>query len=224
MKKVLGLVAALALSASAAFAGVMDDMGIYGKLDLGYARGASYFDTDYGSGFGTISGFELYPALVIVPEATKFEGKPFYLSFEASLDMVFGKSDYYDGFKATVITPGISPLFNWSFEESDSDFLQKLTPYGINIGVPIQKTTFSVPTAETYYEEKNIGYGVTSKVPKSKIVDKDYSSTSIGLGMGFVAGARYALTEKIEVNAETGYNFLKFHDFFLRLGANYRFK
>ena len=130
MKKMLvGAFAAAILGVANSSALSLDEMELSAKLDLGYARCASYFDTDYGSGFGTISGFELYPALVIEPEATKFEGKPFYLSFEASLDMVFGKSDYYDGFKATVITPGISTLFNWSFEESDSDFLQKLTPY-----------------------------------------------------------------------------------------------
>ena len=82
----------------------------------------------------------------------------------------------------------------------------------MNIGVPIQKSTFTIPTAE--YTTSGI----------IKYVDKDYSGTKIGFGMGFVAGASYAITEKIEANVEMGYNFLSLHDFFIRGGATYRFK
>ena len=215
MKKILGIAAAAILAAASATAGVLDGMELSGKLNIGYATGASYFDTDYGSGYGECSGFEIYPALVILPEATKFEDKPFDVSFELSLDMVFGSSDYYDGYKSTIITPGVSALFNWHFEESDSDFLQKLTPYaGLQIGVPIQKTTFSIDD-EIVYDDYPTKWHLEST---------DYSGTKIGLGMGFTAGVRYAFTEKIEADIETGYNFLSFHDFFLRAGALYRFK
>ena len=222
MKKLFGFVAAAVLAVTSGFA---LDMGLGGKLDIGYATGAAYVDVGDGiSGYADMSGFELYPALVIAPDKTAFEGKPFDVTFEASLDMIFGSSDYYDGYKVTVITPGISVLYNYHFENSDSEFLQKLTPYaGVNIGVPIQKSTFSVTTVEPEYKydeylDKNVPTG------KSKNVDKDYSGTKIDLGMGFVAGASYAITEKIDANVEMGYNFLSLHDFFIRGGAMYRFK
>ena len=210
MKKLFGFVAAAVLAVTSGFA---LDMGLGGKLDIGYATGAAYVDVGDGiSGYADMSGFELYPALVIAPDKTAFEGKPYDLTFEASLDMIFGSSDYYDGYKVTVITPGISTLFNYHFENSDSEFLQKLTPYaGVNLGVPIQKSTFSKTTVE--YTTSGIKY-----------VDKDYSGTKIGFLMGFTAGASYAITEKIDVNAEMGYNFLSLHDFFIRGGATYRFK
>lgn len=225
MKKVLGLAAAAVLSCSSLLA---EGMELAGKLDIGYVPfGASYFDTDYGAGYGSISGFELYPALVIVPEKNVFEGQPFYLSYEASLDMVFGKSDYYDGYKSTVITPGGSILFNYPIvpeEAKDGSFVSKLTPYaGLSLGIPIQKTTFTIPTVETYEEEETF-YGITQKVQKTRLVDKDYSSTKIGLGMGFTVGANYEINDKFVANFETGYNFLKFHEYFLRAGVTYRFQ
>ena len=218
MKKLLTVVAAALLSVASVFAG---DMELSGKLNLGYATGASYFDTDYGSGYGDCSGFELYPALVIAPEATSFPDKPFDLTFEAALDMVFGKSDFYDGYKSTVITPDVAVLFNWHFENSDSEFLQKLVPYaGVHLGVSIQKTTFSMPYTEITYTTR---YG--EKVPSgSKTTTKDYSSTKVGLSLGEIAGVRYAVNDKIEVNAEFGNTFVSFHDFFFRLGGIYHFQ
>ena len=114
MKKLFGFVAAAVLAVTSGFA---LDMGLGGKLDIGYATGAAYVDVGDGiSGYAAMSGFELYPALVIAPAATAFEGKPFDVTFEVSLDMIFGSSDYYDGYKVTVITPGISTLFNYHFE------------------------------------------------------------------------------------------------------------
>ena len=218
MKKLFGFVAAAVLAVTSGFA---LDMSLGGKLDIGYATGAAYVDVGDGiSGYADMSGFELYPALVIAPDKTAFEGKPYDLTFEASLDMIFGSSDYYDGYKVTVITPGFSVLYNYHFENSDSEFLQKLTPYaGVNLGVPIQKSTFSKTTAEYEYSEY-----YRKDMPTGKYVDKEYSGTKIGFLMGFTAGVSYAITEKIDVNAEMGYNFLSLHDFFIRGGAMYRFK
>ncbi len=216
MKKLFGFVAAAVLAVTSGFT---LDMGLGGKLDIGYATGAAYVDVGDGiSGYADMSGFELYPALVIAPDKTAFEGKPFDLTFEASLDMIFGSSDYYDGYKVTVITPGISTLYNYHFENSDSEFLQKLTPYaGVNIGVPIQMSSFTRKYTKTRQIEERPYYETYTE-------EKDYSGTKIGLGMGFVAGASYAITEKIDANVEMGYNFLSLHDFFIRGGAMYRFK
>ena len=141
--------------------------------------------------------------------------------------MVFGKSDYYDGYKSTVITPGGSILFNYPIvpeEAKDGSFVSKLTPYGgLSLGIPIQKTTFTIPTVETYEEEETF-YGTTQKVQKTRVVDKDYTSTKIGLGMGFTAGVNYEINDKFVANFETGYNFLKFREYFLRAGVTYRFQ
>ena len=223
MKKVLGLAAAAVLGCSSLFAGGTE---LAGKFDIGYVPfGASYFDTDYGSGYGSVSGFELYPALVIVPE--KSADLPFFISYEASLDMVFGKSDYYDGYKSTVITPGGSILFNYPIvpeEAKDGSFVSKLTPYaGLSLGIPIQKTTFSIETVEPVYEHSDV---LNMDVPTGeyKTSSEDYSSTKIGLGMGFTAGVNYEINDKFVANFETGYNFLKFHEYFLRAGVTYRFQ
>ena len=218
MKKLFGLVAAAVMATASVFASNLE---LSGKLNLGYANGASYFDVGDGyKGYGDCSGFELYPALVIAPEATSFPDKAFDLTFEAALDMVFGKSDFYDGYKSTVITPDVAVLFNWHFENSDSEFLQKLVPYaGLHLGVSIQKTTFTIPTPEYKYDE-------TSKLdmPTGKTVDKDYNSTKVGLSLGEIAGVRYTINDKIEVNAEFGNTFVSFHDFFFRLGGIYHFQ
>jgi len=210
MKKLFGLLCVLVAMSFGAFAEEKKSSGfdLAGKLNIGYATGASYVDINGISGYATMSGFELYPALVITPDATAMEGKPFNISFEAALDMIFGSSDYYKDYKVTAITPSVSVLFNYQL--AGSDFLEKLVPYaGINLGVPIQKSTFT---------------GITYNSEEHKYEEKEYSGTKIGLGMGFVAGARYAINDKIEVNAETGYNFFNLHDFFIRGGAVYHFQ
>ena len=219
MKKILGIVAASFLAASSASAGALDGIELSAKLNAGFATGATYFEMGNNiGGTAACSGFEIYPALVVLPAVTKFEGYPFDVSFEASVDMFFGSGNYYNDYKSTVITPGISALWNYHFENSSSDFLRKLTPYaGIQFSVPIQMTSFTI--SETVNEHGSYG-----QVTSSRVEDKNYSSTKVGFGMGFTAGVRYAFTEKIEADLEMGYNILSFSNYFIRAGVVYRFK
>ena len=219
MKKLFGFALAAMVSVSSIFAGALDDMGIYGKLNAGWTTGSVRYDVDGFSGAEGFSGFELYPALGLEPAATKFEDKPFDLTFEAAVDMIFGKVDLYDSAKVTAITPAVTAFFNWHFEDSDSAFLQKFVPYGgVGLAVPIQMVKFS------YKSENQTIAGVSVSVPVVKYKDEDYNSTVVGFDLTFLVGARYALTDKIEVNAETGYNCISMNNWFLRGGAMYRFK
>lgn len=229
MKKLFGFALAAMVSVSSIFAGALDDMGIYGKLNAGWTTGSVRYDVDGFSGAEGFSGFELYPALGLEPAATKFEDKPFDLTFEAAVDMIFGKVDLYDSAKVTAITPAVTAFFNWHFEDSDSAFLQKFVPYGgVGLAVPIQMVKFSYKEPYTTTEKQTMNAGTlfetTIDVPVVKYRDEDYNSTVVGFDLTFLVGARYALTDKIEVNAETGYNCISMNNWFLRGGALYRFK
>lgn len=222
MKKLFGFALAAMVSVSSIFAGALDDMGIYGKLDLGWTTGSVRYDVDGFSGAEGFSGFELYPALGLEPAATKFEDKPFDLTFEAAVDMIFGKVDLYDSAKVTAITPAVTAFFNWHFEDSDSAFLQKFVPYGgVGLAVPIQMVKFSYKSLDAEATQAAIMKGdFSARIYK----DEDYNSTVVGFDLTFLVGARYALTDKIEVNAETGYNCISMNNWFIRGGALYRFK
>ena len=221
MKKLFGFALAAMVSVSSIFAGALDDMGIYGKLNAGWTTGSVRYDVDGFSGAEGFSGFELYPALGLEPAATKFEDKPFDLTFEAAVDMIFGKVDLYDSAKVTAITPAVTAFFNWHFEDSDSAFLQKFVPYGgVGLAVPIQMVKFSYKSP-VWGTKTVLGQEVRTITGYE---DKDYNSTVVGFDLTFLVGARYALTDKIEVNAETGYNCISMNNWFLRGGALYRFK
>ncbi len=222
MKKLFGFALAAMVSVASIFAGALDDMGIYGKLNAGWTTGSVRYDVDGFSGAEGFSGFELYPALGLEPAATKFEDKPFDLTFEAAVDMIFGKVDLYDSAKVTAITPAVTAFFNWHFEDSDSAFLQKFVPYGgVGLAVPIQMVKFSYKALDAEATQAAIMKGdFSARIYK----DEDYNSTVVGFDLTFLVGARYALTDKIEVNAETGYNCISMNNWFLRGGALYRFK
>ena len=210
MKKIIGFALAIAFSAAAVFA---DGIGLYGKLNAGFADGSVHASDSGVSGSVGFSGFDFLPALGICPDATSFPDKPFDITFEAQLGMIFANGDKWDNVKVTVINPGVMAFFNWHFENTDSEFLKHFVPYGgAGFSVPIQMVKWSY----SYWYWNNEGKWVKHSA--------DYSSTEIGIDINFVAGARYEFTEKFAVNAETGYNTLEMNNWFLRGGVLYRFK
>ena len=230
MKKTLALLAAAALALTSAVAAESssDGWGIYGKLDLGYSVGTIQIDVDSISGSEAFNGFEVTPALGLAPSFTRFDGKPFDLTFELALDMIFGTSSAYDDVTVTVINPEFTAFFNWHFEDSDSAFLQKFTPYaGAGFALPIQIVKFTYETYEVYYTEEKVGnnqFSTTVKTPHTRTVSEDFDSTVVGFDLTFLVGARYAISDKFEVNAETGYNCISMNNWFLHAGALYHFK
>ncbi|MCR5124139.1 MAG: hypothetical protein K6B43_02985 [Treponema sp.] len=218
MKKALLVVFCMALFAATSFA---KGLGIYGKLDIGYAKGSArvnvnepYYEHSGRVGF---HGFEAMPAIGFCPEATSFPGQPFDLTFEAALDLIFADSSYSDwyGTNVTVINPSATAFFNWHFENTSSKFLKNFVPYGgAGVSFPIQMVDFSY--ASRVYDENGNFTGEYNR--------RSYSSTVVGLDLVFLLGARYAFTEKFEVNAENGFNCISMNNFFFRVGALYRFK
>ena len=213
MKKILGALLALTMALGAfAF-----DAGLYGKLNAGWSDGWVSIDK---SGFNhavDYHGFELFPALGICPEATSVPSKPFDFTFEASLGLIFGSSGEYNGVEAKVINPGVTCFFNWHFENTDSTFLKNFVPYGgAGISTPIQFV--KVEYWNGWWQDSDGVY---------RNHYKTVEDTTLGIDLTFVVGARYAFTEKFEVNAETGWNtgiVNGMGGWFTRGGVMYRFK
>ena len=210
MKKILSVVVALFM-----LAGAFSETGLYAKLNAGYTSGSASFDEHNYSGSVGFKGFDIYGAIGIEPEATSFEGKPFDITFEAYLDAIIGSgSKWGNDAKVFAINPGVFSYFNWHFENSDSEFLQKFVPYaGAGISFPIEFVKFSVS-----YPVEWDAYGHATKWHTD-----DYDSTEFGFNVNFATGARYAISEKFEVNAEMGWNTLELDTWFLRGGVLFRF-
>lgn len=216
MKKVVTFIAAVALSLGALI--FADDNGMYAKINAGWASGS--IEVDAGNGFtGSTSfrGFEIMPAFGIAPEITSFSDMPFDFTFEASLDLIFGKGSEWDEVKTTSIMPGITCFFNWHFENTDSEFLKHFVPYaGAGFALPIQ----IVSVKHSYWTTRPIATDPYYEYYKETFED---SSTVLGFDLTFMVGARYALTDKIEVNAESGYNCISLDNWFFRTGIFYHF-
>ena len=214
MKKIFGALLALTMTLGA-FAG---DLGLYGKLNAGWKDGTVHVKDGSWSDTTGFNGFEIFPAIGICPEATSFPDKPFDLTFEASLGVTFGSGSEWDEVKVTIVNPAVMCLFNWHFEDTDSEFLKHFVPYaGAGIATPIQFVKVTVPYWYNVHDS-NGNYVETKKG------SKDYSSTQVSFDMPIMAGARYAFTEQFEVNAEFGWNLFGTNSWFTRGGVMYRFK
>jgi len=196
MKKILSVVVALFM-----LAGAFSESGLYAKLNAGWSDGYVTIDKNGFNHSVGYSGFEIFPAIGFAPEATSVPDKPFDFTFEASLGMILGNGSDYDGVEAKVINPAFTCFFNWHFEGFDSEFLQHFVPYaGAGMSTPIQFVKVDVRHSYGWWYDSDGVWryheGETST----------YDDTTIGIDLTFVLGARYAFTEKIEANAETGWN------------------
>ena len=210
MKKILSVVVALFM-----LAGAFSESGLYAKLNAGWSDGSAGFSSHGYSGSVGFKGFDIYGAIGIEPEATSFPDKPFDITFEGYFEAIVGSGDKWgEDWKVFVFNPGVFSYFNWHFENSDSEFLQKFVPYaGAGISLPIEKVNLKVS-----YPVEWDNYGHVTK----KHTD-EYDSTEIGFNVNFATGARYAFSEKIEANAEMGWNTLELSTWFLRGGVLFRF-
>jgi len=217
MKKIIGAVAALVLG-SAAFAA---DSGLYAKLNAGFNSGSVYIKDGSWHDTTGFSGFELFPAIGFCPAATSIPDKPFDFTFEASLGLIFGSGDEYSNVDVKVVNPGFTCFFNWHFENTDSAFLKNFVPYGgAGISTPIQMVEIS--WEHTYAD----GWDDYGHANHWRTDSWSHKATTIGCDLTFVVGARYAFSDKIEANAETGWNAAVMNGMgggFLRGGIFYRF-
>ena len=215
MKKIIGAVAALVLC-SAAFAA---DSGLYAKLNAGFNSGSVYIKDGSWHDTTGFSGFELFPAIGFCPAATSVPDKPFDFTFEASLGLIFGSGDEYSNVDVKVVNPGFTCFFNWHFENTDSAFLKNFVPYGgAGISTPIQMVEVSDEWNDYWWDNNGVRHGNS--------YSWSHKATTIGCDLTFVVGARYAFNDKIEANAETGWNSAVMNGMgggFLRGGTFYRF-
>ena len=216
MKKILSVVVALFM-----LAGAFSESGLYAKLNAGWSDGYVTIDKNGFNHSVGYSGFEIFPAIGFAPEATSVPDKPFDFTFEASLGMILGNGSDYDGVEAKVINPAFTCFFNWHFEGFDSEFLQHFVPYaGAGMSTPIQRV--EVEWEHTYADHYD-NYGN----PDHWRTDSwSHKATTFGIDLTFVLGARYAFTEKIEANAEIGWNSSitnALNNRFIRGGIFYRF-
>ena len=151
------------------------------------------------------------------PAATSFEGKPFDLSFEFSIDTIFGSGNEWDGVTVTVIAPGASVLFNLHFDQwSDSEFMKHFVAYaGGGVAVPIQFAKIK------YYDWRYYRHSDENWYWDKYTHDED--STVVSVDLTTMIGARYAFSDNFEVNAETGFNLIGRSNWFLRGGVMFRF-
>ena len=214
MKKIIGAVAALVLC-SAAFA---SDLGLYGKINAGWADGnARIEDSGFKHSVG-FKGFEITPALGICPTATAFPDKHFDFTFEVALETIFGSGSEYSGVDVKIFNPNVTCFFNWHFDNFDNEFLQHFVPYaGAGIATPIQLVKV---------EDDDYGWWTDSDgvYRYHSGYSKEFSSTVVNFNMTAILGARYAFTDKFEVNVETGGKMVGTSIWFTRGGVLYRFK
>ncbi len=217
MKKIVGTVFAgiFALSSSLAFASenARDEIGMYGKLSIGFSRGGADAVWDFGDIEGTpykvdtivyYKGFEIVPALGLKIPSPKLEERNFSFVVEGSLGFTFGgdSEGFYES-STTVINPCLMAIFDYHF-----DALPKFVPYfGAGFSVPIQIVSleYNFPTVENYGESKTETF--------------ECDSTEVGFKLNWTIGARYDVTEKYNLLAEFNTGFFGVFSWSLRFGG-----
>lgn len=133
------------------------------------------------------------------------------LSFEFSLDLVFGKGEfslYPESVSAFAVTPGVMAVYGYRFDVG-------LKPYdGVGFSVPIQRVSGIKDTVQAWLHDSN--------PYTNSDVDMEDSSIKVGFNVDMMAGLAYEVTEKIAPYIEFGVGFGSSFAFDVRGGVMYR--
>ncbi|EID85418.1 hypothetical protein MSI_9960 [Treponema sp. JC4] len=197
MKKIVTAIClAMAMLAGSVFAAEKKDIGMYGKLTIGYAT-ITYSENDYKLDF---SHFELAPAFGLT---NLFPLPNFGIEGFCNLDFG-GKSWGIVEFQSIMVVPGARAV--WAppisfFSGKTGTWQDQLIPYA--------GAGFSIPIA--FYEVK------------SRYLDEKYNETKVYFDGEFQLGCRWAFDEHWAVLAENNFAFGGLFKYSFNAGAIYNF-
>ena len=197
MKKIVSAIClAMAIFAGSVFAADKKDIGMYGKLTIGYAT-TTYSENGFSQDF---SHFELAPAFGV----TNLFPIP-HFGIEGFCNLDFGGKNWgFIEFQSIIIAPGARAV--WAppisfFSGKKGTWQDQLIPYA--------GAGFSVPIA--FYSWK------------SKIIDVKDSETKVYFDGEFQLGCRWAFDEHWAVLAENNFAFGGLFKYSFNAGAIYNF-